>query len=61
MKVSLLPANEVLPGDLLETPGSQVWVPVIAIERQYGRLYFLMGAVSRTALVGDYVMVGRTE
>lgn len=59
MTISLLPASDVRPGDLLECPGTQVWKPVTAIEKQYGRLYFLMGTVSRSALVDELVAVGK--
>jgi hypothetical protein len=61
MTPSLLPASSILPGDLLESPGDQVWRPVLAVEVVYGRLYFLMGAISRTALASEWVLVGRGE
>ena len=58
MTLSLVKASEVRVGDLLESP-DQTWKPVVNIERQFGRLYFIMGVVSRSALVDDILAVGR--
>lgn len=63
MTPSLIPASEIRVGDLLEHPISQVWVPVRAIDKQFGRLWFVIGdrVVSRSALVDDLMLVGRVE
>ena len=58
MQITLTNASEVRIGDLLESP-DQTWKPVVNIERQFGRLYFIMGVVSRSALITDFVAVGR--
>lgn len=58
MTPSLIQAQEVKPGDLLECPDF-VWRPVLNIERQFGRLYFIMGVYSRSALITDFLTVGR--
>src|SRR5574343_290673 len=60
MPLSLVKASEVKIGDLLESP-DQTWRPVVNIERQFGRIYFIMGVVSRSALITDLVAVGREE
>ena len=56
--LSLVKASEVRVGELLESP-DQTWKPVVNIERQFGRIYFIMGVVSRSALVDDWILVGR--
>ncbi len=64
MILSLIQAQGVVIGDLIEHPTEGVWKPVDVIHKQYGRLYFLMGPnriISRSALVDDFVTVGRTE
>lgn len=60
MTLSLVKAHDVRTGDLLESP-DQTWRPVVNIERQFGRLYFIMGVVSRSSLVDDWLLVGREE
>ena len=56
----LLPASEVRTGDLMENADG-IFRPLMNIEKQYGRLYFLFRDArdTRTALVDDLVMVGR--
>ena len=58
MTPTLIESSEVKVGDLLESP-DQTWQPVVNIERQFGRLYFIMGVVSRSALVDDIILCGR--
>jgi hypothetical protein len=60
LKTSLIKARDIKIGDLLEHPNLQVFREVRAIDKQFGRLYFLFGdSQPRTCLVDDLVMVGR--
>lgn len=59
MPPTLTQASEVRPGDLLESPIDMTWQRVEAIDRQYGRYYFIMGVISRSALEGDLILVGK--
>lgn len=62
MEISLIQAQQVKIGDLLEHPNLQVYRPVAAIDKQFGRLYFLFNDNQpRTCLIDDLVMVGRME
>ncbi len=60
MTLTLSPASDVRIGDLLECQDF-VWRPVENIDRQFGRIYFVMGVVSRSCLLTDIVAVGREE
>jgi len=59
MTPTLILAEEVRPGDLMEN-SDRVWRPVVTIEKQFGGLYFLFGSArdTRSCLVDDLVMVG---
>jgi hypothetical protein len=62
MTIHLLPASEVHQGDLLECPITQTWKTVAAVDRQFGRLYFVMmpdRAIRRSALTDELVAVGK--
>jgi hypothetical protein len=62
MEISLIQAQQVKIGDLLEHPNLQVYRPVKAIEKQHDRLWFLFfDSTPRTCLIDDWVMVGRDE
>ncbi len=56
---ALVPASEVRAGDLLESPIDMTWRRVEAIDRQFGRYYFIMGVISRSAMVDDLILVAR--
>jgi len=60
MKISLIQAQQIKIGDLLEHPNLQVFREVKSIDKQFGRLYFIFGdSQPRTCLIDDLVMVGR--
>jgi len=62
MEISLIQARDIKIGDLLEHPNLQVYREVKAIDKQFGRLYFIFGdSQPRTCLIDDLVMVGLAD